>query len=409
MEKLTASKHSQKKDSNTPLPEDSIVDVTNLFGNEESIDKVFKPFVKTGIKKLDEMLGGGFSPGFAVLGAISNLGKSTFALQLAANIVKQGTPVMFFSLEMPAEWVAAKLISQRTFINDPKNAVMAKELVNREVVKSDDFKKKWTAVSAAVQEISNELKDLYIIDAKSSKYKKESMTAEEIKNRVEEFIQKHNKKPFVIIDYLQIIPVKNAVKASSEMYSIDHNISVLSKIDKDITVLMISSLNRESYSKTMSLGAFKGSGTIEYSADVILGLDFSDPFQSSSKESFETFLNRQKSKNPRKVQVTALKQRYNASGKDAVVKFGYWSAYDYFDPDYNETEKNGTDEDTTSKKADPGTINFFMYCETKNDVKIMYKKLSKMYHPDELHGNLANDFLFKIIDDQYKKKMEQFR
>lgn len=56
--------------------------------------------VSTGIKSLDCALGGGVSAGLYVLGAIPNLGKSTFILQIAQNISKSGTPVLFFSMEM---------------------------------------------------------------------------------------------------------------------------------------------------------------------------------------------------------------------------------------------------------------------------------------------------------------------
>ena len=111
----------KKENSNGSVSKDSIANTAALFGDETTIERVFKPFVKTGISEIDTMLGGGFTPGWAVLGAISNLGKSTFALQLAANIVKNGTPVMFFSFEMPADWIAAKLISQRTFVDGGKD------------------------------------------------------------------------------------------------------------------------------------------------------------------------------------------------------------------------------------------------------------------------------------------------
>ena len=94
MNELAENKRTKK--SNRKPDKDSIAGTAALFGDEKDIEKVFKPFVRTGIPEIDQMLGGGFAPGMVVLGAISNLGKSTFALQLAANIVKNGTPVLFF-------------------------------------------------------------------------------------------------------------------------------------------------------------------------------------------------------------------------------------------------------------------------------------------------------------------------
>ena len=412
------------KNAKNKPPGNSIAGTAALFGDEKNIEKVFKPFVKTGISEIDTMLGGGFAPGLAVLGAISNLGKSTFALQLAANIVKNGTPVMFFSLEMPAEWIAAKLISQRTFIDagkDANGAVMAKELVNESTVRSDAFQAKWNAVKKAVHVIAEELQDLYIIDAKSDEYlsNNKRLTAEEIREKVVTFMRENPEKPkpFVIIDYLQIIPMKEERNASSDMQSIDHNIGVLSKIDKNITVLLISSINRTSYTDPINLSSFKGSGTIEYSADVVLGLDFSALCDNSN----EFNIDREKGRideetglNLRKVQTMAIKQRYNASGKNTIVKMDYWPAYDYFE--VNQTEEKASAHKDESKKSrekkgaenkhaeDP--IDFFMCCHSVKEVDEVYKKLDKEYHSGQSGDKEGK--MFKIIEAQYEEARNKY-
>lgn len=54
----------------------------------------------TGIKKLDQMLGGRLYAGLTFLGARPGMGKSTFALQIASEIAAAGSPVLFYSLEM---------------------------------------------------------------------------------------------------------------------------------------------------------------------------------------------------------------------------------------------------------------------------------------------------------------------
>ena len=43
------------------------------------------------------------------------MGKSTFCLQLAENVVAGRIPVLYFSLEMPELWIVAKAISRRLF------------------------------------------------------------------------------------------------------------------------------------------------------------------------------------------------------------------------------------------------------------------------------------------------------
>jgi circadian clock protein KaiC len=56
--------------------------------------------VKTGIVELDEMLGGGFMPGDAVMVAgTAGMGKTTLALQYLVNGVKQGEPGIYVTFE----------------------------------------------------------------------------------------------------------------------------------------------------------------------------------------------------------------------------------------------------------------------------------------------------------------------
>ena len=48
----------------------------------------------TGIKKLDQMLGGGLYAGLTFLGARPGMGKSTYLSFLATKLMDEGTPVL---------------------------------------------------------------------------------------------------------------------------------------------------------------------------------------------------------------------------------------------------------------------------------------------------------------------------
>ena len=56
------------------------------------------------------MLGGGLYAGLMFLGARPGMGKSTFALQIASEIAAAGSPVLFYSLEMPSVRMEAKIL-----------------------------------------------------------------------------------------------------------------------------------------------------------------------------------------------------------------------------------------------------------------------------------------------------------
>ncbi|MBO5440949.1 MAG: hypothetical protein J6A09_00075, partial [Alphaproteobacteria bacterium] len=62
----------------------------SLNFSDNYIKNNYPEHIPTGFSELDKLLGGGLAPGLIVLGAISSLGKSTFSLQVAQNIAKQG-------------------------------------------------------------------------------------------------------------------------------------------------------------------------------------------------------------------------------------------------------------------------------------------------------------------------------
>ena len=338
----------------------SVSEIANRF-KKENIQNYYKPYIDTGFTGLNEMLGGGLTPGWVVLGAITNLGKSTFVLQLACNIARE-RPVLFFSLEMPSDWLVAKCISRRSYTLNPEKAVMARDLLNED--KKSKVNENWENVDAARREISS-LSNLMIIDSYSSNTfgspsrsdgddtgLTRPLTADNIKKIIQNYInnmKKGEKKPLVIIDYLQLIPPPEDKSSDIEINNINRNIQTLTKIDKDITIITISSFNRASYNKSVDLNDFRGSGNIEYSADVLLGLQFS-----KVRTGTEFNISMEKSRTPREVDIIALKQRYSGSGRRSFVQFDYYPAYDCFiekstdkEPDHTGSETDAEDNDKT--------------------------------------------------------------
>lgn len=84
--------------------------------------KRFKDDISTGFSDLD-LQTGGIYPGLYVLAAVSSLGKTTLALQLAEQIAAAGRDVVFFSLEQSRFEMVSKGISRRTAMNNMRTAV----------------------------------------------------------------------------------------------------------------------------------------------------------------------------------------------------------------------------------------------------------------------------------------------
>ena len=90
---------------------------------------------------------------------------------------------------------------------------------------------------------------------------------------VEEYKAKHNVKPIVIVDYLQIISAPEGQRMD-DRERIDDAVKRLKKLskDKELFVLMISNMARSTYREKIGEDSFKESGLIEYTCDYLFGL-----------------------------------------------------------------------------------------------------------------------------------------
>ena len=86
---------------------------------------------------------------------------------------------------------------------------------------------------------------------------------------------------------------------------------------------MISSLSRVSYDSPIGLSSFKESGSIEFSADVALALDFEAMYTSqvNAKGKVEIDLNHERSVPVRSLLLTVLKNRLGQAGTQIAFDF----------------------------------------------------------------------------------------
>lgn len=286
--------------------------------------------MKTGFCRLDQILGGGLNPGLTVLGGSTGLGKSTFVLQLAEQVSESdnGSPVLYFSLEMPKDWIAAKAISRRYFKKvrgTGGRGITANELLNPET-SSRLSEGVWQEIGETCRAVTRNRR-LYI--------KEGALSARQISEMVLSFMADNGRErgsgapPLVIVDYLQILlpstPVKASAGAGKQM--IEESLQILVELAQHkVPIILISSLNRSSYDRPMQRDAFKETGSIEYSADVLLGLQYCACHETGGTR---WDISEEENKSPRNVEITVLKQRYGSSG--TAVKFHYYANYDYFE------------------------------------------------------------------------------
>lgn len=289
-------------------------------------------FVKTGFPSLDKLLGGGLTPNLIVLGAISSLGKSTFILQMAQNIAPH-RPVLYFSLEMAAYRLAEKSVIRRLYLSaraggrpapDPQLLTSAGKLSRLEG-------EEWNNLASAISAFREDTQELYIIDQDSDP---EPFTVQKIERYVQRFYDEMHVMPVVVVDYLQLLRSGEVNYAGTERQLVDHNIAALWRLahfkGNGTPVIVISSINRESYAKELSFSAFKESGGIEFSADIVLGMQY----RNVGKKEFD--IREAVQKTPRELELVLLKNRYGPGGVSCQLDF--LPAYSHF----AEAEENET-------------------------------------------------------------------
>lgn len=278
--------------------------------------------VATGFAALDAALDDGLHEGLYVLGALSSLGKTTFCLQLADQIARQGRAVLFFSLEMSRRELIAKSLSRLTFSLSGGNTALAQTV--RGILAAGRYagysEKEKQLLENAAAEYGRAAGHLFVQEGGPA-----AGTAQ-----LFEAVERHNKlcgtAPVVIVDYLQILTP--AEPRATDKQNTDRAVFELKRLSREyaIPVLAVSSLNRESYGGRLSMASFKESGAIEYSSDVLLGLQFQLP-PGEERLSAEQ-LDDCKRAEERKVELRILKNRSGVSGQ--VLPFLYRAAHNFF-------------------------------------------------------------------------------
>ena len=282
--------------------------------------------ISTGFPALDSVLDGGLYEGLYGIGAISSLGKTTFALQIADQIAAAGNDVLIFSLEMSRNEMIAKSLSRLTAKitidnhGDIRNAKTTRGIMTGKRYAGYNQTEK-QLINAAVQEYAKIAGDtlnprISIIEAMGT------VGADQVKEQVEKYIKHTGKKPVVIIDYLQILAPHN--EKSTDKQNTDYAILNLKRLSRDhkIPVIVISSFNRENYSVKVAMQAFKESGAIEYSTDVLIGLQL----KGTGESGFD--VDEAKAKHPREIEAVILKNRNGVTGKK--ISYNYYTMFNYF-------------------------------------------------------------------------------
>lgn len=304
-----------------PPPYDTVSAAGRMEAFHAYIEKQAKrPPLSTGFPALDRALDGGLYDGLYVIGAISSLGKTAFCMQMADQLAEQGRDVLIFSLEMTAFELMARSISRETFRWDMTRGKRLSKTV-RGVLDGRRYAKY----------PADEMVHLGEAEARYTAYANHLWFREGdhetgldyIRAEIEKHIRETGEKPVVLIDYLQIIASVDV--HFTDKQNLDRIVCALKKLSRELelTIFAISSFNRENYNLEVSMNAFKESGGIDYSADVLLGLQA----RGAGKPGFS--IDEEKRKDPRELELKILKNR--SAGLGAPIPYRYYPAFSMFE------------------------------------------------------------------------------
>ena len=278
--------------------------------------------IPTGFSALDRVLDGGLYEGLITVGGISSLGKTSLIMQVADQVAAAGTDVLIFSLEMSRTQLMSKSISRHTVQLamskgiDTRNAKTSRGITTGKRY-SNYNRTELDLIQAATMAYSEYADRIFIQEGVGD------ITVDSIRETVQRHIRLSGRRPLVVVDYLQIIAPHS--DRATDKQVVDHAVLELKRISRDykLPLIAISSFNRAGYKQEATFEQLKESGAIEYSSDIVFGLQ---P-KGAGEKNFDS--TKAKRKNPREIELVVLKNRDAAVGD--TVSFRYYPMFNLFE------------------------------------------------------------------------------
>ncbi|MEG0051533.1 MAG: replicative DNA helicase [Terrisporobacter sp.] len=239
--------------------ERGFLEIERLFNNKGDITGV-----GSGIKDLDEKTSGFQKGEMILIAARPSMGKTTFALNIAETAaLRKGKSVVIFSLEMPREQLAYKLLCSEASVDMLK--------LRTGNLEDDD----WERIAKATGPLSKA--KIYIDDTAG-------LSVMEMRSKCRKIKMEHGI-DMILIDYLQLMSGSNTESRQQEVSEISRSIKALAK-EMECPVIALSQLSRAPEQRAdhrPMLSDLRESGSIEQDADVVMFL-YRDEYYNKESE-----------------------------------------------------------------------------------------------------------------------------
>jgi replicative DNA helicase len=219
--------------------------------------------ISSGLRDMDKVLGGLNPSDLLIVAGRPGMGKTVLALNVAFNMAnevynkrspeKMTGPCCFFSLEMSADQLAARLLSM--------NAEVEGHKLRKGSITTEEFAR-LAEISRALEEIP-----LFIDDTPGIKISA-------IRTRCRRLKRLHGSLSGIVIDYLQLLTPSGRQRENrvQELSAMTRDLKILAK-EMDCPVVVLSQLSRQveqREDKRPVLSDLRESGSIEQDADIVM-------------------------------------------------------------------------------------------------------------------------------------------
>lgn len=233
-----------------------------FYRHREQVDGHGGGFVPTGFRQLDRLLGGGLlNSGLYVLAARPGMGKTTFALSVADNVAETGG-VLFVSLEMDLEQLAAKRLGRAAGISS--SALMMGSLSDEERARAAEHSARLAQLPLCLN-------------------RRSTASVEDVGNMA----RKVKGLRLVVIDYFGLLqPRGRSASRYEAMTGVSGDLKALARSLK-VPILCLAQMNRENKDrkdKRPQLSDLRDTGALEQDADGVIFLHRTDYYETGAAD-----------------------------------------------------------------------------------------------------------------------------
>lgn len=276
--------------------------VDSFLTYRERIDEGKTPYVRTGIKALDKLLGGGMvQGGLYILAGRPGMGKSALGIAIAEYVASTAGKVDYFSLEMSREQIMARRLSAIAKVDS--------KLILMDTLTDSEYKRMIDATRTAAAT------PLYCTDGRAQTVQ-----------RITSIARAGRDVKLAVVDHFSLIVRPGKRQDADESREIAHALKRLAQ-SLNQPVLCLAQLNRQNEQrsdKRPTLADLRATGAMEEDADGVIFVHRPDYYRTDYVR---------ETAQPERTEVILSKNRHGSTGK---INLSFWPETNTFNPAYVE-------------------------------------------------------------------------